>query len=97
VGAFSHGILSPFLTGRIHSTHRLDSRGKFDLILIEIGEKGQEDARESVRRSATKINAVLLALTLGIILYFYGGQMFVLQSIQDATSPSAIMKKEARR
>lgn len=97
VGAFSHGILSPFLTGRIHSTHRLDSRGKFDLILVEIGSKGQEDARESVRRSATKINTILLALTLGTILYFYGGQMVVLQSIQDATSPSAVMKEEAGR
>lgn len=95
VGAFSHGVLSPFLTGRIHSQVRVDAKGQFDKVLIAVGARGQADARDAIRRAATKMNFVLLAITIGTILFFYIGQGSVIKSIQDANSPAAVMKREA--
>lgn len=97
VGAFSHGVLSPFLTGRIHSQVRVDARGRFDEVLIEVGARGQRDAREAIRHAATKLNLVLLVATLGTIMFFYGGQGVVIKSIEEANSPAAIMKREAAK
>lgn len=97
VGAFSHGVLSPFLTGRMHSQVRSETGGRFDQVLVEVGARGQRDAREAIRKTATKLNVVLLALTMGLIVFFYAGQGVVIQSIQDAQSPAAVMKREASK
>lgn len=97
VGAFSHGVLSPFLTGRIHSQVRVDAKGRFDQVLIEVGARGQRDAREALKSAATKLNLVLLVITLGTIMFFYSGQGIVIKSIEEANSPAAIMKREAAK
>jgi hypothetical protein len=97
VGAFSHGVLSPFLLGRVHSQVRTDTRAQFDKVLIEVGARGQRDAREAIRKTSTKLNTILLALTLGTILFFYVGQGVVIKSIEDANSPAAVMKREAAK
>ena len=97
VGAFSHGILSSFLLGRLHSAVRLDAGGKFDAVLIELGSIGQAESREAVRRSALRANAILLVAVMSVILFFYVGQQFIAQSIQDANSPTAVMKRAANK
>ena len=94
VGAFGQGVLSQFLAGRLHSAVRRDS-GNFSNVLILIGSKGQEEAQAAVGRSATKFSSTLLILTIGVIVFFYGGQAAIIKSIEDANSPSAVMRREA--
>lgn len=93
IGAFSHGIISAFLLGRLNSMVRRDAGGKFDAVLIELGSVGQEEGREAVRKSAVKINAILMFATMSIILFFYLGQSMIAHSIEDANSPTANMRR----
>ncbi|WP_234265137.1 hypothetical protein [Hydrogenophaga sp. NFH-34] len=97
VQAFSHGVLSPFLAGYMQSLNRVDSEARFDKVLVEIATRGMNDAREAVRKTAFKLNFWLLALIMGLILFLYGGQAFVVMAIQEANQPAAIMKREAAR
>lgn len=97
VGAFSHGILSAYLLGRLHSMVRRDAGGKFDAVLIELGTVGQTEGREAVHKTAVTLNAVLLALTLSVIAFFYLGQSMIARSIEEANSPSAVMRRSLKR
>jgi hypothetical protein len=97
VGAFGHGVLSPFLLARMHSMVRRDAGGQFDKVLIDLGTKGQIEARESIRIGAASMNAVLLVLTLGVIMFFYFGQARIAFAIEQANSPSAIAKRQMQR
>lgn len=96
IGAFGQGVLSHFLAGRLHSAVRRDS-GRFSDVLIQIGSKGQEEAQEALGRSAVKFSATLLVLTVAVIVFFYGGQGVIIKSIEEANSPSAVMRREATR
>lgn len=96
-GAFSHGILSSYLLSRMNSMVRRDSGGKFDAVLIELGVVGQAEGREAVQKTATTLNAVLLALTLGVIAFFYLGQSMIARSIEEANSPSAILRRAVKK
>lgn len=96
IGAFGQGVLSPFLAGRLHSAVRRDS-GQFAQVLIGIGSKGQQEAQEALGKTATKLSAVLLAAVLSVILFFYAGQAVIIKSIEEANSPSAVMRREAAR
>jgi hypothetical protein len=97
VGAFGHGVLSPFLLARMHSMVRRDAGGQFDKVLIDLGTTGQIEARESIRIGAALMNAVLLALTLSVIMFFYFGQARIAFAIEQANSPSAIAKRQMER
>lgn len=99
VGAFSHGILSSTLLARLHSKVRRDAGQEFSKVLIDVGTAGQEKAREDVKKTAARANFVLLLITLGIVLFFYFGQSWIVFQIQDHSSPTkvqmrAIQKKE---
>jgi hypothetical protein len=99
VGAFSHGILSAPLLARLHSKVRRDAGQEFSKVLIDVGTAGQEKAREDVKKAAGHANFVLLLLTLGIVLFFYFGQSWIVFQIQDQSSPTkvqmrALQKKE---
>jgi len=96
IGAFGQGVLSHFLAGRLHSAVRRDS-GRFSDVLIQIGSKGQEEAQGALGRSAVKFSATLLVLTVMVIVFFYGGQGVIIKSIEEANSPSAVMRREAVR
>jgi len=97
VGAFGHGILSAHLAGAIQSLNRVDQKAQFDQVLVEVGTTGLVEARDAVSKAAIKLNLVLMAGIMGLILYFYGGQMVIVAAIQEANTPSAIMKREAAR
>lgn len=97
VGAFSHGILSPFLLARLNSMVRRDAGGEFSLVLIELGGIGQVEGREAVRKSAVSINAFLLVATISVILFFYVGQSTIASAIEDANSPTAVMKRALKK
>lgn len=94
VGAFSHGILPVFLLSRMSSMVRSDAGQEFNKILVELGTRGMSDARESVKKTATTINAVLLSTAFSIIGFFYIGQNLIAVSIQDSNSPAAVMKRQ---
>lgn len=96
IGAFGQGVLSQFLAGRLHSAVRRDG-GQFAHVLMGIGSKGLDEARESLRRSATRFSAILLVTTLSVIVFFYGGQAVIIKSIEEANSPAAVMRREAKR
>lgn len=97
VGAFAHGVLPTFLLSRMNSMVRRDAGGQFDKVLIELGTTGMIEARESVKRSAVVINAVLLAVTLSVITFFYIGQGAIVLSIQDANSATAVMRRQVAK
>jgi hypothetical protein len=96
VGAFSHGVLSPYLSGRIQSLVRLDVSRQFDKVLVEVGTKGVAEAREAVRKTARNISVALMAGLLGLVLYFYGGQTYLVMAIKEASSPTATLKRAAQ-
>lgn len=97
VDAFGHGVLSPFLAGYMKSLDRVDSEARFDRVLVEIATRGMDEARDAVKRAALKLNLILLALMMGLILFLYGGQAMVVNAIQEANQPSAILKREAAK
>lgn len=96
VGAFSQGVLSQFLAGRLHSAVRRDG-GKFAQVLIGIGSQGQREAQEVLVQSSVKISAIILTMVLSVILFFYAGQGVIIKSIEEANSPAAVMRREAAR
>lgn len=96
IGAFSQGVLSQFIAGRLHSAVRRDS-GQFSNVLVDIGSKGQAEAQEALGRSASRFSSILLASTLGVIVFFYGGQGSIIKAIEEANSPSAVTRREAER
>lgn len=97
VGAFSYGILSPYLLGRLNSMVRRDAGGEFSRVLIELGSTGLESAREAVKKSVVKLNAILLVLTLSVIVFLYLGQSLIVQAIEKANSPTAVMRRSLDR
>lgn len=96
VGAFGHGVLSPYLTGRIQSLVRLDAARQFDKVLVEIGTRGMVEARKAVHKTARGVSVALTAILVGLVLYFYGGQTFLVMAIKEAKSPTAILKRAAQ-
>lgn len=96
IGAFSQGVLSQFIAGRLHSAVRRDS-GQFSNVLVDIGSKGQADAQAALGASASRFSAILLVSVMSIIIFFYGGQATIIKSIEEANSPSAVTKREAAR
>jgi len=96
IGAFGHGVLSPFLAGRLHSAVRRDA-GQFSSVLVDIGSQGQRQAQEALGKSATRFSAMLLVSVFAVIVFFYAGQAVIIKSIEEANSPSAVMKREAAR
>jgi len=97
VAAFSHGILSGPLLARLHTKVRRDAGADFARVLVDIGTLGQEQARADVQRYAQRLNIVLLGGVLSVILFFYGGQNFILLKIREETSPQAIQQRELQR
>lgn len=95
--AFSHGILSSYSLGRMHTMLRRDSGHNFAGVLIDIGTSGQRTAREAVKSSAARINALLLISIFGVILFFVGGQNWIVMQVQDELSPSNIQRRHYER
>jgi hypothetical protein len=96
-GAFSHGILSSYALGRMHTMLRRDAGHDFAGVLIDIGTSGQQKAREAVKSSAARINALLLVCIFGVILFFVGGQNWIVMQVQDELSPSNIQRRQYER
>jgi len=97
VAAFSHGILSGTLLARLHTKVRRDAGADFARVLVEIGTQGQEQARLDVKRYAQQLNVVLLVGVFAIILFFYGGQNYILFQIQEQMSPQNIQQRALRK
>lgn len=97
IGAFSHGVLSLHLLSRMSSMVRRDSGAQFDKVLIALGTTGMNEAIASVKKTAVKMNAVLLTLTFGLIVFFYGGQNSIAYAIQQANSPASIMQRQLQQ
>lgn len=96
VGAFGHGILPVFILSRMSSMVRRDAGKEFNKILVDLGTQGMADAREAVKQTAAKINGILLATAFGVIAFFYVGQNLIAVAIQDANSPSAVMRRQVQ-
>ena len=93
VGAFSHGVLPPFLLSRMGSLMRREA-GQLDKVLIELGVQGADESREQVAKNATAINGILIMLGLSVILFFYFGQASIIADIREQNSPTALMKRQ---
>lgn len=93
VGAFGHGILSSYALGRMHTMVRRDTGHDFAGVLIDIGTTGQLKAREAVKSYATRLNAMLLMGIFSVILFFVGGQNWIVMQVQDQLSPSSIQRR----
>ena len=93
VGAFSHGVLSSPMLARLHTQVRRDVGQDFAKILVDIGTSGQAKAVQAVDAYATKLNAVILSLIFGLILFFYLGQSWITYQIQDANSPAKVQMR----
>lgn len=95
--AFSHGILSKAILARLHTKVRRDAGNDFSQVLIEIGTTGQEKARDAVAAYASKANAILLVVVFSVILFFYGGQNWIIMQIQDEMSPARVQQRSLER
>lgn len=93
VGAFSHGVLSPPILARLHTQVRRDVGNDFAKILVDIGTSGQAKAVQAVDAYASKLNAIILSLIFGFILFFYLGQSWITYQIQDANSPAKVQMR----
>ena len=93
VGAFSNGILSPPILARLHTQVRRDVGNDFSSILVSIGTTGQARAVQAVDAYASKLNAIILSLIFGLILFFYLGQSWITYQIQDANSPASVQMR----
>lgn len=93
VGAFGHGVLSSYALGRMHTMVRRDTGHDFAGVLIDIGTTGQLKAREAVKAYATRLNAILLVAIFSVILFFVGGQNWIVMQVQDQLSPSSIQRR----
>lgn len=96
VGAFAHGVLPSFLLSRMGSLMRREA-GQLDKVLVQLGVLGADESRDQVEKSATAINGVLVALGLGVILFFYIGQGSIISSIREQNSPSALAKRQFKK
>lgn len=97
VGAFSRGVLSTALLGRLSSKVRRDAGGEFSKVLIALGTTGQEQARQDVQKYAARANTALLGLSLSIVLFFYIGQLFIVFKVQEAHSPAHVMQRSMQQ
>jgi hypothetical protein len=93
--AFSQGLLSSAMLARLSTKIRRDAGGDFANVLIHIGTMGQVTARDSVSAYAKKMSRILLFSTMGLILFFYIGQTWIVMRLQDVMSPEAIQKRAA--
>jgi hypothetical protein len=91
--AFSGGIVSSSVLARLNTKVRRDAGSDFAKILVDIGTSGQEKAREAVGAYAMKLNLFTLAGVFGIILFFYGGEGWIVTRIQQEMSPGAIQRR----
>jgi hypothetical protein len=66
-------------------------------VLVDLGTLGQDQARADVQRYAQQLNIVLLGGVLSVILFFYGGQNYILLKIREETSPQAIQQRALQR
>jgi type II secretory pathway component PulF len=95
--AFSGGVMSKSVLARLHTKVRRDAGNDFAKVLVEIGTSGQEQARKAVGDYAKKMNAFLLVAVLGIIIFFYAGQGWIVTRIQQEMSPAAIQRRALQR
>lgn len=96
VGAFSHGVLPQFLLSRMGSLMRREA-GQLDKVLVHLGVLGADESREQVEKNAVAMTGVLVALGLGVILFFYIGQGAIISSIREQNSPSALAKRQLKK
>lgn len=92
-GAFSKGVLSDHLKARMLTKTRRDAGGAFESVLLYLGTTSQIQSREAFMKNSTRLNSVLLTISLGVISFLYIGQTMIAQSIQDQFSPSAIERR----
>jgi hypothetical protein len=97
VGAFSQGVLSPALLGRMHTMLRRDAGGAIEKALIEVGTAGQVQAREDVQRYATRLNLAALVAAVSLVVFFMAGTVFVSFEMMAANSPAAIMRRHQQK
>ena len=96
-GAFAQGLLGPRMLSRLQSMVRRDAGREFAKVLIEIGTSGQVRAREDVRTSSVRSNFVLMVLTLGVVVFFYGGQAWIVYRIQEESAPEKLKLRAQQR
>lgn len=95
--AFGNGVLSSLLLARLHTKVRRDAGSDFARVLVDLGTLGQEQTRVDVKRYAQQLNIVLLAGVFGVILFFYGGQNYILLQIQQQMTPQAIQQRALQK
>jgi len=97
VTAFSQGVLSGSILSRLHTKVRRDAGADFARVLVEIGTAGQSQAREDVARYAKQINLLLLVGVLGVVLFFYIGQNFIVYQLKEFTGPQSIEMRKKKQ
>ena len=95
--AFGNGVLSGLLLARLHTKVRRDAGADFARVLVDLGTLGQEQTRVDVQRYAQQLNIVLLAGVFAVILFFYGGQNYILFQIQQQMTPQAIQQRALQK
>lgn len=91
--AFEGGVVSAHMLARLSSQMR--SSPRFDDVLIRLGQEGTAEVREVVNKQMTLLNAVLLSLGAGLVVFVYIGQLSISQSLQEELSPSKQMMRRA--
>jgi toxin co-regulated pilus biosynthesis protein E len=84
--AFNTGILSK----EIHlSLSTYARRSSFSDGLVRLGTEGLQYVHESVEKSSTKLNIAAIFGTVFVIMFFYGGNLMISQSIQKTMKAQA--------
>lgn len=91
--AFNTGLLSPEIHLRLSNYAR---RTSFSEGLMKLGTEGMVHVQEGVEKSGFKINLVATFASVAILLFFYGGNLLIGNSVRSQMKADASMQSIGR-
>ncbi|CAM2960573.1 MULTISPECIES: hypothetical protein [Janthinobacterium] len=95
VEAFSKGLVSQKLLARLGSSIR--NTPSFSDVIIEVGTKGNTEAREQVTKNAAVLNFTYIAIVVGLVMFLYLGLMNISNSMEQEMDPIRQIQREMEK
>lgn len=95
VEAFSKGLISHRLLAKMGSSIR--NSPSFSDVIIEIGTKGNREARDQVTKNAAVMNFTFVGIFVSIVVFLYVGLMNISSSMQVEMNPVRQIQREMEK
>ncbi|WP_058048784.1 hypothetical protein [Janthinobacterium sp. Ant5-2-1] len=95
VEAFSKGLISQRLLAKMGSSIR--NSPSFSDVIIEIGAKGNREARDQVTKNAAVMNFTFVGIFISIVVFLYVGLMNISSTMQYETNPVRQIQREMEK